>query len=252
MPSSIDSHDSRPPLLFVPGMDGTGELFYRQVPGLSASYRVLTTRLRDNATSMDELVADLRRTLDESSQAGEPAVLFGESFGGTLALSFAIAHPERVRALVILNSFPWFAPQRRLRLAIAAIRIMPWGTMRLVRRLTAWRLHSRHIGREEMRRFLELTRGTTREGYLNRLRILTGFDARARLGEVTVPTLLLAADRDHLIPSVRQAERMAAGIPDSTLRVLEGHGHACLLARDVDLHAILAQWPALQRRLRAS
>ena len=231
------------PLIYVPGMDGTGLLFYRQVPSLSRSWHVTTTPLRDAAQSMDELVHDLLHTVVAASPGGQRVVLVGESFGGALAMSFALAHPERVRALVILNSFPYFAPQGRLRLAIAAIRAMPWGAMKLVRRFTAWRLHSRHTHAEEMRRFLQLTGTTRREGYLNRLRILTAYDIRDRLPGLTVPTLLLAADQDHLIPSIEQARLMAARIPDASIHVLEGHGHSCFLARSLDLRRILEGWP---------
>ena len=120
-----------PPLVYVPGMDGTGELFYRQLPALTRRFRAATYRLRDAATQMQTLVDDLAAVLRAASPAGEPAVLVGESFGGTLALSFALAHPERVRALVILNSFPFFRPQHRLHLAIAGLALMPWGAMRL-------------------------------------------------------------------------------------------------------------------------
>lgn len=235
------------PLVYVPGMDGTGLLFYRQVPSLSRTYDVVTTPLRDDARSMDELVDDLLRTVRAAAPSGEPVVLVGESFGGALAMSFALAHPDRVRALVILNSFPFFRPQFRLHVAIAGIRVMPWGAMRIVRRLTAWRLHSRHTHAEEMRRFLQLTAATTRTGYLNRLRILTRYDIRAQLDRLEVPVLLLAADQDHLIPSVRQAAGMAGRMPRATVHVLEGHGHSCFLARDFDLHAILASWPPTAR-----
>lgn len=234
-----------PPLVYVPGMDGTGLLFYRQVPLLAPRFRVATYRLRDEATSMDTLVADLADVLDAVAPRSEPAVLVGESFGGALAMSFALAHPARVRALVVLNSFPWFGAPGRLRLAIAGLGIMPWGAMRAVRRVTAFRLHSRHTHRAEMRRFFTLTGQTTRQGYVNRLRILTRYDLRARLPALRAPTLYLAADRDHLIPSVRQAELMAALVPGATVRVLRGHGHSCFLAHNVDLDAILREWNGL-------
>jgi pimeloyl-ACP methyl ester carboxylesterase len=231
-----------PPLVYVPGMDGTGQLFYRQIPLLAPYYRVVTYALRDDAPGMAVLVEDLARVLARVAPAGEPAVLVGESFGGALTLSFALAHPARVRAAVVLNSFPRFLPQHRLWLARQALRTMPWGAMRLVRRLTTFRLHSRHTHRAEIRRFLELTRSTTRRGYLSRLRILADYDVRDRLGEVRAPALFLAADEDHLIPSVREGRRMAAGVPGATLRILQGHGHSCLLASDVNLAELLREW----------
>jgi len=238
-----------PPLVYVPGMDGTGQLFHRQIHALSRRFRVATYALRDDARGMDTLVADLADVVraaggaDGERGADAAAVLVAESFGGALALSFALAHPERVRALVVLNSFPYFRPQARLRLAIAGIHLMPWGAMRLVRRLTAFRLQSRHTHRAEIHRFLRVTARTTRHGYLNRLGILTRYDVRDRLASLRAPTLFLAADQDHLIPSVAQARFMAARAPMSAVRVLPGHGHACLLAPDLDLDAILRDWP---------
>ena len=231
-----------PPLVYVPGMDGTGQLFYGQVPALSRRYRVVTYTLRDAVTHMSTLVEDLARVVRHASPDGEPAVVFGESFGGALSLSFALDRPELVAGLVVLNTFPYFRPQARLRLAIAAIRVMPWKAMGLVRRLTAFRLHSRYTHRAEIHRFYELTARATSEGYVNRLRILREYDVRDRLPELRTPTLFLAAERDHIIPSVQQARYMAARVPHSTLRILEGHGHACLIAPNLDMAQILAEW----------
>jgi pimeloyl-ACP methyl ester carboxylesterase len=156
-----------------------------------------------------------------------------------LALSFALARPEQVSRLVILNSFPYFAPQRRLRLAAVGLGALPWGAMGLVRRLTAFRLHSPHTHRQEIDLFMELTARASRGGYINRLKLLMQYDVRHRLHELRAPTLFLAADRDHLVPSVAQARYMAARVPGSMLRVLEGHGHICLIAPDIDLEALL-------------
>jgi pimeloyl-ACP methyl ester carboxylesterase len=227
------------PVILVPGMDGTGLLFYRQVPLLARSYRVVTYALRDTAATMDVLVSDLARIVETVAPTERRAIIVGESFGGALALSFALARPEQVSRLVILNSFPYFAPQRRLRLAAVGLGALPWGAMGLVRRLTAFRLHSPHTHRQEIDRFMELTARASRGGYINRLKLLMQYDVRHRLHELRAPTLFLAADRDHLVPSVAQARYMAARVPGSMLRVLEGHGHICLIAPDIDLEALL-------------
>ena len=131
-----------PAVVLVPGMNGTGELFYRQVPRLQRSYRVATYSLRDDAESLEVLAADLAHVVDTVAPVDRRAVIVGESFGGAVALTFALRYPEHVDALVILNSFPYFSPQYRLRLAIAGLTVLPWGAMPLVRRLTAFRLHS--------------------------------------------------------------------------------------------------------------
>jgi pimeloyl-ACP methyl ester carboxylesterase len=238
----VSIHGHGEPVILVSGMDGTGNLFYRQLPLLARSYRVATYALRDTSTTMEQLVADLAGVVDAVAPETGRATIIGESFGGALALSFALARPAQVSRLVIINSFPHFTPQVRLHLARIGLRALPWGAMKLIRRLTASRLHSRHTHRAEIRRFMELTAAASRDGYCNRLQVLTGYDVRHRLQDIRVPTLFLASDRDHLVPSVAQAHYMAARVPGSTVRILDGHGHICLIAPDIDLASILEDW----------
>lgn len=237
----IEVQGNGPAIVLVPGMDGTGRLFYRQTPLLAQSFRVATYALRDDATAMETLVDDLCAVIDTISPTRR-AIVVGESFGGALSLSLALARPERIDALVILNSFPHFDPQFRLRLAIRGLGVLPWGAMPLVRRLTASRMHSAHTHRDEISRFMELTKTSTKTGYIGRLKLLQQYDVRNRLQELRCPTMFLAAEQDHLVPSVEQARFMAARVPGSVVRVLHGHGHICLIAPEIDLASIVAAW----------
>ena len=232
----------------MPGIDGTGLLFYRQIPCLERRYAVSTIRLRDDAGSMDELVADLHDTVAEIDRSGDGVTLLGESFGGTLTLSYALAHPERIRRLVILNSFAHFGSQARLWLGYHLLRSTPWGMMRLIRQLNARRMHSPGTDRDEIRRYHDLMRATTRQGYVSRLGILRHYDLRDRLNAIEVPVLYLAADQDVLVPAVQQAELMASLTPRSRVRVLEGHGHSCLIAPGLDLGSLIDEWIASEDR----
>ena len=234
-------------LVLVPGIDGTGLLFYRQIPALERQFEITTTRHRDDAVRMEDLVEDLDRQIARAA-SGRPVTLLGESFGGALTLSYALSHPERVERVVILNSFAHFGSQARLWLGYHLLRATPWGMMRIVRQLNASRMHSPRTERDEIRRFHELMRATTREGYLSRMRILRDYDIRDQLPSLRVPALYLAADRDTLVPSVEQARLMSELTPSATMRVLEGHGHSCLIAPDLDLAAILDEWLAGARR----
>ena len=235
------------PVVLVPGMNGTADLFYRQVPLLERTYRVATYSLRDDAESLDVLADDLANIVDVAAASERQAIIVGESFGGAVALTMALRHPDRIRALAILNSFSYFAPQARLRLAIAGLRILPWGAMSLIRHLTAFRLHSPHTHRNEILQFIARTVHATRAGYIGRLTLLKQFDVRHRLRDIQCPVLFLAADHDHLVPSIEQARYMAERVPGSVMRVLEGHGHICLIAPGVDLRTILDGWLETRR-----
>lgn len=230
------------PVVLVPGLDGTGLLFYRQIPLIARSYRVASYALRDTATTMEALIGDLREIVEAVASEDGRAIVIGESFGGALAMSFALAEPDRVSGLIVLNSFPHFAPQIRLRAGIYGLHAMPWGAMGLIRRLTASRLHSRHTHQREIERFMQLTACANRNGYINRLEILTRYDIRHRLHELRASTLFLAAELDHLVPAVAQARFMADRVPGSVVRVLAGHGHSCLISPDIDLGQILTEW----------
>jgi proline iminopeptidase len=93
-----------------------------------------------------------------------------------------------------------------------------------------------------VKQFIALTARATREGYINRLRLLGEFDVRHRLGDIRQPALFLAAEDDHLVPAVAEARYMADRVPSSVMRVLQGHGHICLIAPDLDLAAVLREW----------
>jgi 3-oxoadipate enol-lactonase len=81
---------------------------------------------------------------------------------------------------------------------------------------------------EELREFegemAQMTQPT--EAYLAQLHSIRTHDTTQRLGEITVPTLVLAGEEDILIP-VRLSRRLHEGIAGSAWATTPG-GHACL------------------------
>jgi pimeloyl-ACP methyl ester carboxylesterase len=234
-------------VVLVPGMDGTGLLFYRQRPLLMRSRRVATYALRAASPDMPTLLSDLAAVIETVAPAERHAIVIGESFGGTLAMSLALERPERVAALVVVNSFAHFTPQVLLHMGRWGLRALPWGLMPLLRRAAATRLVSPQTGHDDMRQFVGVTGRITPEAYLNRLAILAEYDIRERLHELRMPTLFIAAQCDRLLPSVSNANFMASRVARATVRVLDGHGHACLIAHGVDLGQILDEWEGERR-----
>jgi pimeloyl-ACP methyl ester carboxylesterase len=193
---------------------------------------------------MDSLVDDLRQLIEEAvEQRGHERVLLcGESFGGALSLSFALAYPQLLLGLVIINSFPVVRRRLRLSLAPRLLRVIPWAAMPLVRRFTESRLHSPHTLAVDLAEFHERTRSIGRDGYIRRLEILQTYDVRNQLDRIRTPALLLAGDLDHLVPSVNEARFMASRMPDATVKILRGYGHVCLINHDFNLLDHIAPW----------
>jgi pimeloyl-ACP methyl ester carboxylesterase len=228
-------------IVLVPGLDGTALLFYRQIPLLAKRFNVVAFPLpNESDRTMKDLVDELRTLIDEVAPRG--AILCGESFGGALSLSTALAHPDAVRGLVILNSFSRIPQRAKLRAAPFALKLVPWGAMPLVRRFTEHRLHSPHALPEDLAEFRERSKQIGKEGYIRRLEILWHYDVREDLQRIEAPTLFLASDRDQLIPSVDEAEFMSARVPKSEMQVLEGFGHICLINHDLDLLDHVGPW----------
>lgn len=228
-------------LVLVPGLDGTAELFYRQIPLLRRLFNVVAFPLPDKRqATMDELVDDLAALIVEVSPG--PAVLCGESFGGALSMSLALARPELAAGLIIVNSFPYLDNRIELALAPRVARLLPWGVMPLVRRFTEYRIHSAHTLDEDLREFRQRMRGVKRDGYLRRLEILWHYDLRHRLEELEAPVLFVAGTDDKLVPSERWALYMGERVPDAEVLLLEGYGHCALINHDLDLADFVDRW----------
>lgn len=228
-------------IILVPGLDGTALLFYRQIPLLAEHFNVVAFPLPDDPkASMDSLVQQLADLITEVAPEG--AVLMGESFGGALSMSTALARPELVKGLVIVNSFPWLHNRAQLHAGRLLLRVVPWAAMPHIRRGTEARLHSAHTSQEDLDEFHERMGNIGRKGYQRRLDILGRFDIRKRLEDIDVPTLVLAGDKDRLLPSERWAYFMFRRIPEAELVILRGYGHVCLINHDLDLRSYVFPW----------
>src|SRR5437870_2479929 len=136
MPGLAFQETGTGPLLFLlPGLDGTGLLFFPQLPRLAERFRTVAVALPDGpGFTMESMVAELDELISRLA-GSEPVLLLGESFGGTLALRYALAHPGRLRGLVLLNTFSHL----RRRLGLALLRaIGPLVPVRPARAVHRW------------------------------------------------------------------------------------------------------------------
>jgi len=228
-------------LIYVAGLDGTGELFFKQAGALARSYRVVTFRSREQGRfTYDDLVNDIAAIIHD--QGEEQATILGESFGGTVALSFALRYPKMIERLIVINSFPRFRRRLQIKLGAWLASTLPFGLLWPLRRAgNILGLLVDSVRREDREVFWKAISSVSPNGYARRLQLIAEFDVESRLSDIKTPALFIAGDRDLLIPSVREAHLMAAWMPNATVRVIKGAGHACLMGDRVNLAAILAE-----------
>jgi len=107
-----------PALILVHGFGGAKEDFAPHLDSLAADHRVITLDLRGHGESdgpddparysLDRFAADLHSVLDALEVAS--GRFLGHSMGGMIVRRFVLAHPERVDALVFMDTSPGAPP----------------------------------------------------------------------------------------------------------------------------------------------
>ncbi len=235
-----------PLFVYLPGMDGTGQLLRSQTTGLEHYFDVRCLAIpRNDLTSWEDLtnhVIDLIH-VELATNLQRPVYLCGESFGGCLAQKVTVKAPDLFKRLILINSAssfhlrPWY---------VWASPLMNWvpgplynvGAVGLLPFLTAMG----RIAERDRQELLETVRSIPPETVLWRISLLREFDVdEAQLRTFTQPALIIASTDDRLLPSLQEAERLVSILPNAKLVTLPHSGHACLLESDTNLYDILKE-----------
>ncbi|MFN6478436.1 alpha/beta hydrolase [Nostoc sp. DedQUE07] len=233
-----------PLLVYLPGMDGTGQLLRSQTAGLEAGFDVRCLALpRKDLNTWDVLtksVLDLiDAELEKSSQ--RPVYLCGESFGGCLAMKVAIQAPHLFRRIILINPASSFQLRPWLSWASQLTYLVPSGLYDIgALGLLPFLASLSRISRSDRHDLLKTMRSVPSETVLWRLSLLRDFHVdEEKLRRLTQPVLLIAGASDRLLPSVSEVNRIGNILPNKKIVVLPHCGHACLLEQDTNLYEIL-------------
>lgn len=242
------------PVILIPGITEFKEEFVSQFHGLSSNYRIISYDLRrglKRATDYtpDLLVEDLGRLMRGLGLDG--AVICGHSFGGVIAMEFALRHPDLAKALVLVSSYP--SPP-----TILPAELVSWtssaGHPFHTALGTKFKLQiARFFGRKTsgtvamtdevhaMRTVARQAARTSRTTISQRVRIVQKTDLPHRLPELEMPTLVIAGAKDRSV-FLSSAQELYEGIPNATLEVIEGAGHFCFLTRHDQFNTVVDEF----------
>jgi 2-succinyl-6-hydroxy-2,4-cyclohexadiene-1-carboxylate synthase len=180
-----------------------------------------------------ETDADLWQAADLIAAEAGPADYLGYSMGGRIALHIALAHPALVDRLILVSATAGIEDEQ----ARAARRDADEAQAAELERsgdidgfLERWLAGPLFATLAPDRAGVEARRTNTAAGLASSLRG-TGTGTQdnlwPRLGELTMPVLVVAGEADVAYAAI--AERMAAAIPKAQLALLPGAGHAAHL-----------------------
>lgn len=225
----------RPWITFIPGIGNDATFWQAQADVLARDFQILSfdpwghgsSPLPPSGCGFDDQWRGVVQLWDQLGIARTSVV--GLGFGGSLGLRLGIELPERVERVIACCCRPRQPDDRRAfwRARQAAAReqgIDALADVTVDRWLSA---EFRAQQPEVDRRLRSMMKRTTLEGYLASVEAFIEMDFTARLPELTVPTLLLAAEHDHGGGPVPAMREMAAQIPHAELKIIAGSGHIC-------------------------
>lgn len=224
------------PVVLLPGFGTDVAAFARQVPALESSFRVLGVNPRGVAGSDAPPAAsyEVARMAEDAACVFEGrAHLVGASLGAAVALELALAHPERVRSLVLVTPFVAASP-RLIAVLDAWCRLAAEASPEtLASALVPWFFGTATLADERVRgrNARGLAEIVARVPAATLLRQAAGLLAwsgtrGADLGAISLPTLVVAGTDDLLAPD---AAAVARAIPGAAFLLVPGAGHAVAL-----------------------
>ncbi|MHC5010787.1 MAG: alpha/beta fold hydrolase [Planctomycetota bacterium] len=242
-----ETEGTGPPLVLVHG-HATHGIFHPVLSELAASFTLVYFdrrafgRTPADTETMPNVLTDVEDVERLREALGlETFHLLGLSDGGPVVLEYALAHPERVRRLVLLSTYAHNAARTEAAwklledLVIArqermdATSFDPDPTTREIEEylLLPHPQHHGPLARETVAFWIETGVLGTRARDQRSWRLDDVARSRNRmtdLGRIASPTLVLCGRHDAITP-LAHAEAMAQALPDGRLLVLENAGH---------------------------
>jgi len=235
-------HGDGPTVVFASGFMGITEIWQEQIKALSGSYRCVAFANRGAGRSEKPLprvaygverhARDLLAVL-EAAGVTDKVVIVGHSMGGNTASTFYLAHPDRVAGIVYVGSYVSGNQIRDVGNTLEKIKQAVRTADGRVSFYEAVGL-PRHIAMESAKWPLYAVLGNA-ESFM-------AFDMSDRIGEITVPCLILHGDRDIVSPLDPCGLGLQSGLPNARLEVFDDVNHCPMVEAPDRANALIADF----------
>jgi pimeloyl-ACP methyl ester carboxylesterase len=249
-----DTAGSGPTVVFLHGAFMDRRSWDPQIAPFAARFRVVRYDIRPFGESSRPEKAysvpdDLLRLLDHLKV--DRAHLVGHSFGGALAIDFALLQPDRVSTLVLAAAPPngFVPPDDERKAAGAVFAAVKHGDDAII---AAWLAHPIWAVARTRPDVLQALEAITRRNLAPFRMTFAPYipvlpPAVTRLADIKAPTLVVIGDRDT--PGNRQgSELVAKQVPGATMRVIAGADHALPLGWAEEFNAAALAFISAARR----
>ncbi len=247
-----------PPVVMIPGMEGSKWFWRFQVEALSGKYRAVSCDLPARRPSFSSRISDYADAIlgIMDSLGIERAVIVGESMGGMVTQHIALEHPGRVSAIVLCNTMdqprpPGFGLNMFTVATIAhQMAFLPFLSDERRRRLLMWVGRHRGFVMDPTPGNADLVDYIIEHGlecggasYVDRMIAGGKASFTDRLHEIDVPALVLRGTEDRVVMP-ETILQLAGRIRGAEVALIEGGGHCCQHTMPDEVNAVLLEWLA--------
>lgn len=250
-----------PAVLMIQGLGADKHGWDMQRFVLAARYRVIALDNRGAGRSdkpfghysLEQMADDAIAVLDEVGVG--TAHVVGASMGGAISQIVALKYPTRVRSLTLACTACRNHAWRRELLSGWATHASENGMGTMTREAARW-----VIGPRSFRRLLPafgwlgpLAMGRPSHAFVAQVRAILATDESMadRLGEITVPALVMVGNQDILTPR-GDSEEIADRLPNAELVVISGAAHGFMVEHATTFNRVLLEFLGRVTREQAS
>src|ERR1044071_8385740 len=257
-----ESHGHGEPVVFIPGTGFAGNVWIdSQVQPLSQRFQVIVHDPRGcgrsshpkGVYSIDAMGNDVVALLDQLDVPR--AHLIDHSVGGRIGISIALNFPGKVKSLIIAaggsgpagKDGPESVPGLPFRMAFELMKMGFEGYVKheICESDTYFTQPFRKDYPGKVKAFYEMvwSQHAQMEEYLRLVIARSNWEATHRLGDITVPSLVVVGDNDIVGANhVQQAAVLANRIPKAESRILKGQSHGFFWQAPEETNAWIAEW----------